>query len=166
MPTCPVPSKLPGRLSSRTTWLWLSDSSAVSSMVTMRSRLGMKLARALSSEVLPELVPPLTRMLQRACTAISRMRQISVLKVPSLTRSCGVSGSLRNLRMDTEGPSMDSGAMMTLMRPPSGRRASTMGLDSSRRRPSGARMRRTMRITCSSSLNCEASRCSMPPRET
>ena len=154
----PLPSKPPGRLSSRTTWLWLSASSAVSSMDTMRSLEGIKLASALSSEVLPELVPPLTRILHRDCTAISRMRQISELKVPSCTSSMGVSGSLRNLRMETVGPSMDKGSMMTLIRPPSGRRASTMGLDSSSRRPKGARMRRTMRSTCSSSLKCTFSR--------
>ncbi len=41
MVTTPVPSKPPGRLSSRTTCGWLSESSAVSSMVMTRSVVGM-----------------------------------------------------------------------------------------------------------------------------
>lgn len=79
MVTTPVPSKPPGRLSSRTTCGWFSDSSAVSSMVTTRSFSGTWNASALSSEVLPELVPPDTRMLQRASTAASSSVLISSL---------------------------------------------------------------------------------------
>ncbi|MCY1311325.1 hypothetical protein D9M70_616110 [compost metagenome] len=135
-------------------------------MVITRSREGMKLASALSSEVLPELVPPLTSTLQRARTAISSNWAMPASKVPSFTRSAGVSGSLRNLRIETDRPSMASGSMMTLMRPPSGRRASTIGLDSSSRRPSGAKMRRTMRMTCSESAKRSVSRSSMPWRDT
>ena len=40
--------------------------------------------------------------------------------------------------MDTIGPSTASGEMIALRRPPLGRRASTIGLESSSRRPSGA----------------------------
>ncbi|MNR02168.1 hypothetical protein D3C85_1180100 [compost metagenome] len=166
MDTTPAPSKPPGRLSRRTTWLVPSESSAVSSMVMTRSLAGMKLASALSSEVLPELVPPLTRMLQRARTAISRSCAMPASKVPSFTRSAGVSGSFLNFRIDTDRPSIAKGSMITLMRPPSGKRASTIGLDSSSRRPSGARMRRTMRITCSESAKRTVSRSSMPWRDT
>jgi hypothetical protein len=135
-------------------------------MVMTRSLEGMKLASALSREVLPELVPPLTRMLQRARTAISSNCAMPASKVPSFTRSAGVRGSFLNLRIETDKPSMASGSMITLMRPPSGRRASTIGLDSSSRRPSGARMRRTMRITCSESAKRTVSRSNLPWRET
>ena len=69
MLTAPLPSKPPWHDSSRTTCGWMSDSSAVSSTVTTRSVSGMKKASAFKSEVLPELVPPDTRMLQRFFTA-------------------------------------------------------------------------------------------------
>ncbi|MNR36433.1 hypothetical protein D3C85_1543500 [compost metagenome] len=135
-------------------------------MVITRSREGIKLASALSRDVLPELVPPLTSTLQRARTAISSNWAMPASKVPSFTKSTGVSGSLRNFRIETESPSIASGSMITLMRPPSGNRASTIGLASSSRRPSGARMRRTMRMTCSESAKRSVSRSSMPCRDT
>src|ERR1019366_7609554 len=48
---------------------------------------------------------------------------------------------LENLRMETQAPSMAMGAMAALTRLPSGRRASTMGEDSSMRRPTAATIR-------------------------
>ena len=51
------------------------------------------------------------------------------------------------------GPTRLIGGMIALTREPSTRRASTIGLDSSTRRPSGATMRSMMRITCSSFWN-------------
>ena len=51
------------------------------------------------------------------------------------------------------GPTSDSGAMIALTREPSGRRASTRGLDSSMRRPSGVMIRSMIRSTCSSLRN-------------
>ena len=48
------------------------------------------------------------------------------------------------------GPTSDSGSMTALTREPSGRRASTRGLDSSMRRPSGVMIRSMIRRTCSS----------------
>lgn len=91
---------------------------------------------------------------------------MSSLNEPRVSRSLGLSGSWRNLRIDTMGPSTDSGSITTFRRPPSGRRASTMGLDSSSRRPSGARMRRTMRNTCWLSEKRTVSRASTPRRDT
>ncbi|MNV68612.1 hypothetical protein D3C71_1614770 [compost metagenome] len=73
---------------------------------------------------------------------------------------------MRNLRIETIGPSTASGEMMALRRPPLGRRASTIGLDSSRRRPSGARIRRRIRSRWLSSLKRCGARLSMPPWET
>ena len=68
--------------------------------------------------------------------------------------------------MVSTGPISDSGGMMALTREPSGRRASTIGEDSSMRRPSGATMRLMMRITCSSSLNVMSVSVSLPCRST
>ena len=61
----PLPSRLGGRVSSRTTCGCCSCSSAASSMVTMRSPLSIICDIALSSVVLPEPVPPEMRMLSR-----------------------------------------------------------------------------------------------------
>lgn len=123
-------------------------------------------ASAFRSEVLPELVPPDTRMLQRATTAASSSAPISSLKVPFASRSAGFNGSLRNLRIDTTGPSIDSGSITTFTRPPSGSRASTIGLDSSSRRPIGARMRRTIRSRCALSVKRTGSFVRMPCFDT
>ena len=46
--------------------------------------------------------------------------------------------SVRNRRIDSTGPSSASGGMIALTREPSCRRASTIGLDSSMRRPTEA----------------------------
>lgn len=164
--TTPVPSNPPGRLSRRTTCGWFSASSAVSSIVITRSLSGTKIASAFSSEVLPELVPPLTRILQRALTAASSRSAISWFMVPSPSSASGVSGSLRNLRIDTTGPCSANGGITTLMRPPSGSRASTIGFDSSSRRPIGARIRRTMRSRWPASAKRTGMRSSMPWRDT
>ncbi len=47
---------------------------------------------------------------------------------------------------DSTGPTRERGGMMAFTREPSGRRASTMGEDSSTRRPRGATMRSMMRM--------------------
>ncbi len=71
--TPPAPSALAGRASSRTTWGCASRSSAVSSIVTMRSsRVDGRCASALQHVVLPELVAPDTRTLQPARTTASK----------------------------------------------------------------------------------------------
>ena len=49
--------------------------------------------------------------------------------------------SRENLRIVRHGPRSASGGMMALTREPSFRRASTIGVDSSMRRPSGVTMR-------------------------
>ena len=62
----PLPSMFAGRVSSRTTWSCCNCNSAASSMVTIRSVLGMKLERVFNRVVLPEPVPPEMRMFSRA----------------------------------------------------------------------------------------------------
>ncbi len=58
-----------------------------------------------------------------------------------------------NLRIVSSGPESESGAMIALTREPSGSRASTIGEDSSIRRPICATMRLMIRRRCESSLN-------------
>ncbi len=104
MGMAPLPSMLGGRDSSVTTCSWRSCSSAASSMVTMRSSLGMKEERTLSVVVLPEPVPPETKMLSRASTQAFRKSNISGVAVPKRMRSSTVKGEAANLRMVMTGP--------------------------------------------------------------
>ena len=64
-----------------------------------------------------------------------------------------MNGVAENFRMVSTGPTSDSGGMMAFTREPSARRASTIGLDSSMRRPMGEMMRWMIFITCSSFWN-------------
>ena len=59
---------------------------------------------------------------------------------------------LLNLRIVTIGPLSESGGMIALIREPSGRRASTIGDDSSIRRPTCATILLMIRLRCESSL--------------
>ncbi len=122
-------------------------------MVTMRSSSGMNELRMLSVVVLPEPVPPETKMLSRAFTQASRNSNISGVAVPNRTRSFTVNGVAENFRMVMTGPTRLSGGMIAFTRDPSGRRASTIGLDSSTRRPIGAMIRWITFMTCSSFWN-------------
>ena len=131
----PRPSMFGGRASSVTTCSWRSCSSAASSMVTMRSSLGMNDESTLSRVVLPEPVPPETKMLRRASTHARRKSTISGVDVPKRIRSSMVSGVAANLRMVSTGPTSDSGGMMALTREPS----------AGGRRPSGSTRRRAGR---------------------
>ncbi len=70
--TSPRPSMLGGRASRRSTWSWCSWSSAASSMVTMRSSVGMNDDSTFSVVVLPVPVPPETMMLSRPVTQAVR----------------------------------------------------------------------------------------------
>ena len=58
-----------------------------------------------------------------------------------------MNGDAENFRMVMTGPTNDRGGMIAFTREPSVRRASTIGLDSSTRRPIGAMMRSMMRMT-------------------
>ena len=139
--TSPRPSTLAGRASRRTTWGWRRRSSATSSIVTIRSSAGTNDDSALSVVVLPEPVPPLTRMLRRARTARASRSRSGGSHVPAATRSSALIPRARKRRTVRIGPSSASGAMTTFTREPSGSRASHSGSASSTRRPSGARIR-------------------------
>ncbi len=68
--------------------------------------------------------------------------------------------------MDRAAPSSAKGGMMALTRDPSGKRASTMGLDSSTRRPMRDTILSMMRIRCSSSVNLTLVSSNFPLRST
>ena len=139
--TRPRPSTLAGRLSSRTTCGWRSRSSAASSIVMTRSSGSMNAESAFSRVVLPEPVPPLTRTLRRAPTAAASWSCSSSVSVPSSTSSLGPGRAAEKRRIDIVGPSTASGGITTWTREPSSSLASTIGLSSSTRLPSGVRIR-------------------------
>ena len=128
----------------------------------MRSVSGMNEDSAFSIVVLPEPVPPEMRMLSFAWTHARKNSASSFVSEPVAMRSFIVILSVRNFRMVIVGLFGATGGMITLTRDPSGRRASTIGDDSSTRRPSGATIRSTMRMMCPSSRNRTELRYSRP----
>ena len=58
------------------------------------------------------------------------------------------SACLPKRRIESDGPSSASGGMIALIREPSGRRASTIGDDSSTRRPTRDTIRSMISIRC------------------
>jgi hypothetical protein len=121
-------------------------------MVMRRSRLGMKFDSALSIVVLPDPVPPAMIVETLPATAAARTSDIAGRRVPSsISRSMSRARSA-NFRIETSGPSMVIGRAATLTREPSRDRASTMGDDSSTRRPIAVTIRLMMRRRCASSL--------------
>ena len=85
---------------------------------------------------------------------------------PKLIRSSTVKGSLANFRMVRNGPPMASGAITAFTREPSGRRASTIGFDSSTRRPTWATIFSMIRLRWFSSMNDAADLTIFPLRST
>ena len=72
--------------------------------------------------------------------------------------------SVPNRRIDNSGPSTESGGMMAFTREPSGSRASTMGEDSSTRRPTWLTILSMIRIRWPSSLKVTLESSSLPWR--
>ena len=81
--TSPRPSRLGGRVSSRTTCGCCNCSSAASSTVTMRSPGSIRRDMAFISVVLPEPVPPEMMTFSRRCAAISSTRATGVVSAPN-----------------------------------------------------------------------------------
>ena len=140
MVIAPFPSKFAGLASKVTTCLCCRRSSAASSMVTILSFAGINADKAFRVVVLPEPVPPETKIFKRALTQASRNKDIFSLKVPNETKSFMEKAFFENLRMVTAGPTRDKGGIIMLTREPSERRASTSGEDSSTRLPRGVRI--------------------------
>ena len=126
----------------------------------------MKADSAFSSVVLPEPVPPLTRMLRRAATAAASWSWSSAVRVPSSTSSRGPGRTAEKRRIESEGPSTASGGITTWTREPSSSRASTIGLSSSTRRPSGVRIRSIASRSACSEGNATSVRSIRPARST
>ncbi len=162
MPTSPRPSMLAGRDSIDSTWVWWSWSSLASSTVTIRSVLGMKELSTLRVVVLPVPVPPETMTLSRPLTQASRKSAACWFSVPKPMRSGTWSASRENFRMVRNGPPTASGWTTALTRDPSGRRASTMGVDSSTRRPTWPTILSIRRRRWVSSTNVDCA-CSIWP---
>ena len=133
-------------------------------MVITRWLCGMKRAITLSEVVLPEPVPPDTRMFIRPSTAALRNSDMAGLRLPSRVRSSMPSTASLNLRIVSAGPWMDAGLMIALTRLPSGRRASTIGFRPSMWRPVVATMRRMVSSSWFSSSKRTSALVSTPRR--
>ena len=119
----------------------------------------MKLERMFSSVVLPAPVPPETMMFSRQRDGgLQEVAASAAVSDSRPTRSCAPSRSVRKRRIDSAAPSSASGGMIALTREPSARRASTIGLDSSMRRPTELTMRSMICSRCRSSLNVDVGR--------
>ncbi|MOA34838.1 hypothetical protein D3C78_1562470 [compost metagenome] len=84
----------------------------------------------------------------------------------SLIRFSMRSGVRAKRRIDIMAPSSATGGMTAFTREPSGRRASTMGLDSSMRRPMRETILSMMRSRCFSSVKTTGVNSSRPWRST
>jgi hypothetical protein len=120
---------------------------------------------ALSSVVLPEPVPPETSTFSRARTHDASTSSMFSVNAPNPT-SCSAVIDAPKRRIDSTGPSMASGGITALMREPSGSRASTIGLDSSTRRPTRLTMRSITAMRCASSRKRAGTLVSLPPFST
>ena len=100
---------------------------------------------------MPEPVPPDTNMLSRASMqALQELEHLGRRRPEPDRGPRPCTACVENFRTVMTGPTSDSGSMIALTREPSGRRASTRGLVSSMRRPSGVMIRSMIRRTCSS----------------
>ena len=96
----------------------------------------------LSSVVLPEPVPPVIRHVEpRAARRRSGTGPARATACRARAGRRSTSARRRKRRIERIGPSSAAGGMIALTREPSGRRASTSGVDSSMRRPTREMMR-------------------------
>ena len=117
-------------------------------------RLGIAAESAFRSVVLPEPVPPEISMLRSALT--QRVEEVGAPArtiVPIATSSSIASRFCANFRIVSTGPRATSGGMTAFTREPSGSRASTIGDDSSMRRPTWPTILLMIRRRCDSSVN-------------
>ena len=164
MRTSPWPSMFGGRASSVITWSCWSWSSAASSIVTMRSSPGTKAEIAFSVVVLPVPVPPEMRTFSFPRAQAARNCAAFGVTVPKVIRSSIVYGSRENFRIVSVGPRSESGGMIAFTRLPSGRRASTIGDDSSMRRPTCETILSMIRSRWALSAKVVGERSSLPSR--
>ena len=103
-------------------------------------------------------------MLRSACTHLAMKSAESRERVPISTSSSIAKRFRANLRIVSSGPESESGAMIAFTREPSGRRASTIGDDSSIRRPTWPTIFVMIRRRCDSSVKPRPVRESRPRR--
>ena len=119
-----------------------------------------------SRVVFPLPVPPVIRMFRRFFTALERNSNMSASSAPRATNSSALRGSAANLRIESSGPSTAMGGMTAFTREPSGNRQSTIGEDSSIRRPAWATIFWMIRVRCWLSLKRSPVFWSRPLRST
>ncbi len=105
-------------------------------------------------------------MLRSASTHFARKSAASRESVPISTSSLIAKRFCANLRIVSSGPDSERGAMIAFTRDPSGSRASTIGDDSSIRRPICPTIFVMIRRRCESSVNVSPVRESRPRRST
>lgn len=115
---------------------------------------------------MPLPVPPEMTMFFLARTQRWRKRPICGVKAPNWVSLSRVRGTLANFRMVMQDPRRAMGRITAFTREPSLRRASTMGEDSSMRRPRGVTIRSITARTRSSSVKRASVLVSLPPRST
>ena len=162
--TAPLPSMLGARVSRRTTCSCFICNSAASSMVTMRSVAGIYPESTFNKVVLPAPVPPEIKIFSLPFTMEDNNSSMGSVRVLFSIILRAVRGSRPNRRIERQGPSMAKGGMMAFTREPSARRASTIGDDSSTRRPTLDTMRSMICIRWESSLKLKPVSSSLPLR--
>ncbi|GGW36707.1 hypothetical protein GCM10010320_15240 [Streptomyces caelestis] len=131
----------------------------------MRSPSGIRPDRAFSSVVLPVPVAPETMTLNFACTRPASRYSMGSSSEPRPISSCSVKERGKR-RMVSVAPVRERGGMMTLTRSPEGRRASTIGFDSSTRRLTVETIRSIVCISWSFEAKRIGSCSTRPPRST
>ena len=124
----------------------------------------MKLDRTFSIVVFPVPVPPTTIRLIFPRTNASRNTAASMESEPRPIRSCMTRALSGNFRIVSTGPCNASGGTMALIREPSASRASTIGDDSSTRRPTPCTIRSMIRRYWCGELKTMSLRRSLPLR--
>src|SRR5215467_14848254 len=107
----------------------------------MRSLFEIYEDRILRKVVFPAPVPPEIKTFRRAFTQPRIRSSIGWISDRFAIRSSAVTRWRPKRRIERHGPSTDKGGMIALTREPSARRASTIGDDSSIRRPIADTMR-------------------------
>src|SRR5579875_179251 len=161
----PAPVEYKG-VTSETTWRCSSRSSAVSSMVTIRSAAGMQAASALSSVVRPAPMLPQITIVRRSRTQAWRKAAIVCDIVPSATRSSSSNCLRGHLRSRIVGPFVVPDDKTTLTNVPSGRRKSITGQQACGSRPARRSIFSIMRAICRSSTKRGGISCICPSSST
>ena len=132
----------------------------------MRSSEGIKPDRMFRMVVFPQPVPPEIRTFSLASTIPRRSSAISGVRERLFTKSEICNLSLENFRIEMEDPFSANGGIMALTRDPSNNRASTIGEDSSIRRPTADTIFSIIFRRWASSRNFTSVNWSFPARST